>query len=510
MATWYEKLFRPKQKKVSRLRSTVAFGGSIYRISYLRTNSDIEDIRTQILVMRALARDSQISTAISYYATDATTPNTAGDIIWATAVEPKYQQVADIVNECFKRWNINNYVGDHIIELITIGQFYMPTTEMYRGAGVNQKRELVSLDDNTLINNDYDIIPSYMIPPEDVIHLWYRGQPQGYVYQSSDADGSIFSSSEAISYPESSIIHFSLGGLLGKYHISAQDSKGDNIDYDIQFAEPLMTNAVQPTQTLNLLEDALLLSSLTRAVKFVNVECGDLGDEEEIGVHLQKIKDKIEQQLALNTSTGDAQSFVNPQSPNNLIYLARVGGQDAISITDMNMAETTESDNKLLDYYQNKKLSVLGVPKEAMNFSSAEGLGGAGAVMSQRSALYANRLARVENAYKNGWRDALNKYFLSRNMGGFVDKFILNMNPIVTNMDQIMFDKRDSSLTQAQNLINLMKTLGIQTPDDYKKGVTEILTQAFPQTGASVNSWDVEIPTEENGGGGMGGGMGGF
>ena len=249
------------------------------------------------------------------------------------------------------------------------------------------------------------------------------------------------------------------------------------------------------------------MPSLTRAVKFINVECGDLGDEEEIGLQLQKIKDKIEQQLSLNTSTGDAQSFVNPQSPNNLIYLARVNGQDAISITDMNMAETTESDNKLLDYYQNKKLSVLGVPKEAMNFSSAEGLGGAGAVMSQRSALYANRLSRVETAYKNGWRDAINKYFMSRNMSGFVDKFVLNMNPIMTNMDQVLFEKRDSTINQAQSLVTLMKDLGIENADDYKQAITEILTQAFPQTGAAVNAWKVDVQDGESE---SGGGMGGF
>jgi len=507
MATWYERLFLPKKQRISRLRSTVAVGGTIYRISDLRTNSDIEDIRTQILVMRALARDSQISTALSYYATDATTPNTAGDIIWATAIDPKYQEVADIVNELFKRWNVNNYVGDHILELATIGQFYMPTTEMYRSPGTSQKRELMSLDDNTLVNTDYDIIPSYMIPPEDIIHLWYRGEPQGYVYQPSDAESGMFSRSEAISYPESSIIHFSLGGLLGKYHISALDSDNNTIDYDIQFADPLMANAVQPTQTLSLLEDALLLSSLTRAVKFINVECGDLGDEDEIGMQLQKIKDKIEQQLALNTSTGDIQSFVNPQSPNNLIYLARVNGADAISITDMNMAETTDSDNKLLDYYQDKKLSVLGVPKEAMNFSSTEGLGGAGSVMSQRSALYANRLTRLETAYKNGWRDALNKYFLSRNMSGFVDKFVLNMSPIITNMDQVMFEKRDATIGQAQNMVTMMKELGIENADDYKQAITEILTQAYPQTGSAVNTWRVDVNAE---GGESGGGMGGF
>lgn len=505
MSTWYERLFGNRKKPVSRLRSTVAVGGSIYRISDLRTNSDIEDIRTQILVMRALARDSQVSTALSYYATDATTPNTSGDIIWATAPDPQYQKVADVVNECFKRWEVNNYASDHIIELITIGQFYMPTTEMYREPGTNQRKELMSLDDNTLMNTKYDIIPSYMIPPEDIVHLWYRGEPQGYIYQPADDGTSGLSSSTAISYPESSIIHFSLGGLLGKYHLQAMDSSNNLIDYDIQFADPLMSQAVQPTQTLSLLEDALLLSSLTRAVKFVNVECGDLGEEEEIGVALQKIKDKIEQQLALNTSTGNAESFVNPQSPNNLIYLARVNGQDAISITDMNMAETTESDNKLLDYYQNKKLSVLGVPKEAMNFSSAEGLGGAGAVMSQRSALYANRLTRVENAYKNGWRSALNKYFMSRNMSGFVDKFVLNMNPILTNMDQILFEKRDSTLTQASSLIALMKELGITDNNDFKKGVTEILTQAFPQTGSSVNTWHVDVKSGEGEPGGMGG-----
>ena len=504
---WYDRLFKPKQNQTSRLRSTVAVGGSIYRVSDLRSNSDIEDIRSQILVMRALAKDSQVSTALSYYATDATTPNTAGDIIWATAVDPKYQKVADIVNDCFKRWNVNNFVGDHIIELITIGQFYMPTTEMYREPGVNQSRELTALDDNTLVNTAYDIVPSYMIPPEDIVHLWYRGVPQGYIYQAAEGDSNTFSVNTAISYPESSIIHFSLGGLLGKYHLSAQTTDGNTLDYDIQFADPLMSQVVQPTQTLNLLEDALLLSSMSRAVKFVNVECGDIGDEDEIGVCLQRIKSNIEQQLSLNTASGDVQSFVNPQSPNNLIYLARVNGQDAISITDMNMAETTDSDNKLLDYYQNKKLSVLGIPKEAMNFTSNEGLGAAGNVMSQRSALYANRLMRVENAYMNGWRDALNKYFRSRNMSGFVDKFILHMNPIITNMDQVLFEKRDAAISQAQNLVNLMKELGVSDNDDFKKAVTEIITQAFPQTGASVNDWHVDVEAGADAGGG---GMGGF
>lgn len=508
MATWYDRLFAPRKKpEVSRLRSTVAIGGTFYKVSDLRGASDIEDIRTQINVMRALARDSQISTALSYYATDATTPNTAGDVIWATAIDDDHKNVADIINQCFKRWRVNDYARDHILELATIGQIYLPTTEMYRGPGVHQNRDLVALDDNTLVNTDYDIIPSYMIPAEDIVHLWYQGKPQGYIYQPA-TDDMTMASEQIVSYPESSIIHFSLGGLLGKYHISGINSNNEQVDYDIQFAEPILSQAVQPTQTLSLLEDALLLSSLSRTIRFINVDCGTTAEEDEIRQNLQVIKDMIEQQLALNTNTGSAESFVNPQSPNNLIYLAKVNGTDAVSITDLNMAEPSESENKLLNYYQDKKLSVLGVPKEAMNYSAAEGLGNAGSVMSQRSALYANILSRIETAYKNGWRDALNKYFMSRNMSGFVDKFILNMNPIITNMDQVLFEKRDAAIGQAQNLVTMMKDLGIEDVDDYKRALQEILTQAFPQTGSIVMDWDIDLNSNEEGGGDMG--MGGF
>lgn len=503
MATWLDRLFGPRKTNIiSRLRSTVCVGGTFYKVSDLRGASDIEDIKTQIQVMRALARDSQVSTALNYYATDATTANSAGDVIWATAIDDDHKEVAKIINQCFKRWRVNDYARDHILELATIGQIYIPTTEMYRGAGAHQNRDLVALDKNSLQNLDYDIIPSYMIPQEDIIHLWYQGQPQGYVYQPSSDDTS-FSGDQIISYPESSIIHFSLGGLLGKYHISGVNSQGEQVDYDIQFADPILSQAVQPTQTLSLLEDAMLLSSLTRTVRFVNVDCGTTAEEDEIRQNLQVIKDMIEQQLALNTSAGSAESFVNPQSPNNLIYLAKVNGADAVSITDLNMGEPTESENKLLNYYQDKKLSVLGVPKEAMNYSSAEGLGGAGAVMSQRSALYANHLLRIETAYKNGWRDAINKYFMSRNMSGMVDKFVLNMTPIITNMDQVLFEKRDSAIGQATQLADLMKSLGITDTDDFKKAIQEILSQAFPQTGSSVMDWDINLEAGSEAGGGM-------
>ena len=492
-----DKLVPRKSKLLDRPISWVRgiVTGSLYKVSDIRGNTSFADIKTQIDTMRALARDSQISTALSYYATDATTTNTAGDIIWATAIDNDSKEVAEVVNSLFKRWEVNKYARDHILEIATIGNLYLPTTYMYKDDATSYSQKGVVLDNNTIPEYDYDIIPSYKIPPENIVHLWYQGTPSGYIM---DPDESSMSQNNLLILPEAACIHFSLGGLLGDYTLDTVDKDGNPLTYDIQFAEPLMDKAVQPTQTLGLLEDAVVLSSLSRTIKFLNVECGT--NEEEIRDALQQMKDAIEQQLALNTSTGDAQSFVNPQSPNNLIYLPKIGGNDAISITDLNMAEASDADNKLLDYYQNKKLSVLGVPKEAMNFSSNEGLGGAGSVLSQRSALYANSLQRLENAYMAGWTDAINKYFIARNYNGMVNKFQLHMNPIITTQSTVQFEKRDSAVSQAQSLVDLLKALGVTDREDYSKALTEILSEVFPQTGSDVVNWKIDVEEEAGGG----------
>lgn len=483
---WVDRLL-PKRVKTSWVRNAV--GGSLYRISDIRGNTSIADIKTQIDTMRALARDSQISTALSYYATDATTTNTAGKIIWAVAKDKKNAKVADIINTMFDRWQINKYARDHILELATIGNLYLPTTQFYNEVAGSQSKGKIALDNNTILDNDFDIVPSSMIQPEEVVHLWYRGNPEGYIYQPEEDN------SDYIKFPESSIIHFSLGGLLGRYTIDTRDSNNGIKTYDIQFAQPLMEKAVQPTQTLSLLEDALILSSLTRIVRFINVDCGDSAEEDEIRDTLQQIKDMVEQQLAINTNNGDVQSFVNPQSPNNLIYVPKVNGQDPISITDLNMADATEQDSKLLNYYQDKKLSVLGVPKEAMNFSSSEGLGGAGQVMSQRSALYANSLQRLETAYMAGWKSAIDTYFINKNLSGFIGTYELKMQPIITLQSTVQFDKRDSALSQATTLVDLLKNLNVKDKEDYLKSLTEVLAEVFPQIGSEVLGWKID-PSE--------------
>ncbi len=483
---WIRRLFRDNTNKKSWLRSLVS--GSLFRLSDMRSNSCRDDIKTLITTMRALSEDSQVSTTLEYYATDSTLRNTKGQILWATSMDSENTKVADVVNGLISnKWNVNKYARDQILELATVGNFYMPTTDMYR-LDSSGGRGMVSLSDNTLSESDFDLIPSYKLNPEDILHLYLRGKPQGYISQSETGETAL--------YPESACIHFSLGGLLGDYKISVRNKDGQDEEYDVSFANPLMAKATQPTQTLSLLEDASILSSLARTIKFINVECGNAEDDE-IGQILTEIKNVIEQTMSLHTGSGDAQSYVNPQSPNNLIYLPRVKGEDAVSVTDLNMADTSDSDNKLLDYYQNKKLSVLGIPKEALNYSSNEGLGGAGSVLSQRSSLYANALQRLKSSFIEGWKCAIDTYCIRRGFSGVVGNYELHMTDIITDQSTLQFEKRDSAVSQASAIVNLLKDLGVENADTYKTALTEILLETLPVTSADVNSWNISLDEQK-------------
>ena len=144
-------------------------------------------------------------------------------------------------------------------------------------------------------------------------------------------------------------------------------------------------------------------------------------------------------------------------------------------------------------------MSVLGVPKEAMNYSSNEGLGGAGSVLSQRSALYANALQRIKTSYIEGWTQAFNKYFAAKGYSGLADKFQLHMEPIITQQSTITFEKRDAAIGQASAIVDLMKTLGIDNADSYKNTLVEILTEVLPMTGSHIRDWHIHPEPEGDG-----------
>ena len=106
---FFRRLF-PKKENASFLRNVLnsITTGYLYKPSEIRGSSSVASIKTVIDTMRALTRDSQISTALSYYATDATITNGDGRIIWAVAKSEKDKDAAKIVNTLLKRWNVDS------------------------------------------------------------------------------------------------------------------------------------------------------------------------------------------------------------------------------------------------------------------------------------------------------------------------------------------------------------------------------------------------------------------
>jgi hypothetical protein len=103
-----------------------------------------------------------------------------------------------------------------------------------------------------------------------------------------------------------------------------------------------------------------------------------------------------------------------------------------------------------------------------------------------------------------GWRSGMNNYFIEQGFSGFVDKFILHMTPIITQMSTVASERRDSAINQAQQVVDLLNTLGVEKDKNYKQALTEILSESLPATGAAVNNWKIDL---ENGAGGEGGMM---
>ena len=60
--------------------------------------------------------------------------------------------------------------------------------------------------------------------------------------------------------------------------------------------------------------------------------------------------------------------------------------------------------------------------------------------------------------------------------------------------------KSNAALNQAQTLVDLLKNLGVTDTGDYKDSLTEILSEVFPQIGASAVDWNIDVTESEGGG----------
>ena len=74
------------------------------------------------------------------------------------------------------------------------------------------------------------------------------------------------------------------------------------------------------------------------------------------------------------------------------------------------------------------------------------------------------------------------------------------MNPIITQMSTVSSERKDSALSQADQIISILEKLGVTDEKAYKEALVEVVTEALPTIGSNINGWrmDVEAGGDDN------------
>lgn len=208
------------------------------------------------------------------------------------------------------------------------------------------------------------------------------------------------------------------------YKVTYQTAKGKSILQD-----------VYPVQReLQLLEDSLLLNRLTRSslIRLLEIEVGDM-PKKEANNFLRRIKNLIEQHIALDTTSGNYKSFQAPGPIDNVIYIPVRNGKGSISVNNLG-GDVNVRDISDIDYFNNKRAGALKIPRAYLGDDmESSGLGN-GTSLTRLSQRYARTIKRIQTSYIRAITNLLNLYFLDKKLD-YINKFQVRMASPSTQED---------------------------------------------------------------------------
>jgi len=423
-----------------------------------------------------MLEDPIISAALEMYADDACQYNDNGDIIWA---EGDNSEAVEAANRLINVLDINKNCWRDIYSLCTYGDLYLRlykegdesdyNTIYNRNNAGNQL--LVKPEEPNLLYEEY---VEYVEDPASMFDLQTKGKTAGFMRvcdpSKITSDNNINSSltlqtvesSNVISYDRMAFIHISLSESVKRNPELLQVSTGENNDnnkiYKIKSGKSILADAYPVTQTLKLLEDSLTLNRMTRSaiLRLIQVEVGDMPKQDVTNL-LHRYKNLFEQKIALNINTGMTKSFNSPGPIDNMVYTPTKNGIGAINVQNIG-GDVNVKDIVDLEYFNNKKLAALKIPKQFLNFDSPEGIGGNGVSLTKISSRYAHTIIRIQNAYTQGITDLINYFFINRDLD-YVNKFKIRMVSPSTLEDNERSEKLSNDISQSRDLLDLVTEL---------------------------------------------------
>lgn len=419
-----------------------------------------------------MLKDATIAAAIEMYADDATQYDyKTGKIIWAESEE---SDVANAANRLIDVLGINDKVWNHIYALCAYGDVFL---RLYRKGDESDYSQLYGNHEGQTAIRVKKEDPSrpieeyieYVDDPATMYDLQIRDKTSGYIRmfnvneeQSSAMYSTLFTKTLDLSdvniYDRKSFVHICLTGNISRNPeiITLHDSNtGETQVYKVKTGKSVLADAYQPSQTVKLLEDSLMLSRVTKSalVRILQIEVGNM-PKAEVEALLRRIKNMIEQKMALNKQNGVVSSYNSPGPIENIVYVPTKEGKGAITSNNLG-GDVNIKDIVDVDYFNNKKLSALKIPKQYLNYDAPEGLGN-GTSLTKLSSRYAHTIMRIQNAYITGITNLLNIFFLDKGLD-YINKFTLKMVSPATIEDTERDELVTNRLNQASDILNMIE-----------------------------------------------------
>lgn len=458
-----------------------------------------------------MLEDPIIAAAIEMYADDATQYNDDGNIIWA---ESDNEEIAMAANRLLKVLDLDEKAWRHIYSLCVYGDLYL---RLYKEGDVSDYSTMYSTNDysmNVTIKPEdksrhLEEYIEYVENPACLFDIQVKDKTAGFIRvidTSNIKSSSIFNtqplqtvhSGKTISYDRMSFVHITLSESVERNPelLKITDDDENGTVYKVKSGKSILADAYPVTQTLKLLEDSLLLNRLTKSaiVRLLQVEVGDI-PKSEITNLLHRLKNNLEQKMSTDINTGMTKSFNSPGPLDNIVYMPTKNGKGAITVQNLG-GDVNVKDIVDLEYFNNKKLAALKIPKQFLNFDSPEGIGGNGQSLTKVSSRYAHTIKRIQNAYIQGITNLINYFFIDKNQD-YVNKFTIKMVSPSTVEDTERAEQLSENIRQTSDVMNLVSEL----PDETRMNILKELFNSklnMPEIANYIQDYIDESKNEED------------
>lgn len=457
------------------------------QLNKFRTLSKYRNERYEAYEM--MMQDSIISAALEMYADDATQYNDDGQVIW---VESDNQDIIKAGNRLLDVLGINANSWRYIYALCAYGDVYL---QLFN-EGDSTSIPSASTQQNVLrIKPEEAIRPleeyiEYIPDPSCMFEIQNKGKTCGFVKAPTSTQNNkntMYQGMYLSTVPRAGIelfnrlsfVHISLTESINRTPecLGIDDENGNTTYYRVKIGKSILDDAYSVTQDLKLLEDSLLLNRLTRSalVRLLEIEVGDM-PKPEVESLLRRVKNMLEQKMSANTATGEARSYNAPGPMENIVYFPTKEGKGHITINNLG-GDINVKDIADLDYFNNKKLAALKIPKQFLNFDAPEGLGN-GTSLTKISSRYAHTIMRIQTAYCEGVTTLLNLFFISKGLVNYVNNFTVKMVSPATVEDAEREERKSTKISQAADLYDFFEGA---TDETRKKVLIQLLNDVIEE-----------------------------